>query len=188
MNKSEDMKEKIIETTIELLKNSNGNTEAITIRGIAEILGIGTGLIHYHFGSKEKLIETSVQRIISNVITVFNPNINKDMDEVSCLREVAKQVMDFLFENAEISKVSILGDLINPMIMDNTMKSVLGFMYTLKTEEQDMKLLSFCFTLILQGAFLRKDSTKDTIGYDLNDKGERDIFIDFIISNIYGRK
>lgn len=185
MKKSENVKEKIIETTIVLLQKSNGNAENITIRNIAETVGIGTGLINYHFHSKEKLIEACVQRIIENVITVFRPKINEESDEISRLKEVAKQVMDFLMANPEISKISIFGDMVTPRIMDNTMKTVIGFIETLNTEKKEIKLITYCFTLVLQGIFLRKDMTNDLIGFDFYDKMERDTFIDFIIDRMY---
>ena len=186
MGNSENVKEKIINTTIELLQKSDGNIENITIRHIAETVGIGTGLIHYHFGSKDKLIEVCVQRIIGNVITVFKPKIDEKSDGIYRLKEVAKQVIDFLMANPEISKVSILGDMAMPMIMDNTMKTVMGFMKTLNTEKKEMKSITYCFTLILQGLFLRKDTVKSMMGFDFNHKTERDTFVDFVIDRMYG--
>lgn len=186
MGKSENIKEKIINATIELLQKSDGNIENITIRNIAEIVGIGTGLINYHFGSKDKLIEVCVQRIIGNVITVFRPKIDEESDKICRLKEAAKQVIDFLMANPEISKVSIVGDMAMPMIMDNTMKAVMGFMGTLNTEEKEMKSITYCFTLVLQGLFLRKDIAKSILSFDFNNKMERDAFIDFIIDRMYG--
>ena len=76
MGKSEEIKEKIIKTTIEMLEKSNGEIDNITIRGIAQTVGVGTGLINYHFGTKDHLIELCVQRIIQNVISVFKPQIS----------------------------------------------------------------------------------------------------------------
>lgn len=185
MRTSKEAKEKIIETTIQLLKQEGGNTQNITMRGIAETVGIGTGLINYHFGTKEKLIEICVQRIISNVISVFKPQINKADNKIDILKDVAKQVMDFLMDNQEISRVSILSDLMEPMILDNTMKTVLGFMNVLDNTEENTKRITYCFTLILQGIFLRKDVIKDAIGLDINNKAQRDSFIDFIIEQLY---
>ena len=67
-----DVKEKIIETAITLIKNSDGLVENITIREIAQKADVAVGLINYHFGSKSRLIETCVQRIISNVMKTFS--------------------------------------------------------------------------------------------------------------------
>lgn len=185
MGKSENIKERIIETTIDFIQNSKGNTENITIRNIAEKVGIGTGLINYHFGSKDKLIELCVQRIIENVIAIFNPEIPHNLDDIGRLKEVSKQVMDFLIENPEVSRISILGDLVRPAIMDNTMKTVLGFLTTFQPNKENAITLTYCFTLILQGMFLRKNVTKEQLGIDYNDKEERDALIDLLIETMY---
>ena len=87
--------------------------------------------------------------------------------------------------NPEISKVSILGDMAMPMIMDNTIKTVMGFMGNFNTKNEEMKSITYCFTLVLQGLFLRKDTSKSMIGFDFNSKIQRDIFIDFIIDRMY---
>lgn len=186
MAKSQEIKEKIIQSTIELLKSSNGDVSNITIRSIAEKVDIGTGLINYHFGSKENLVEICVQRIISEVISVFKPNLQADIGEVDRLKEVAKQVLDFLISNPEISRISILGDMVKPMLFDNTVNTVQGFMLTLQSQKKDMLPLTYCFTLILQGLFLRKEVSTDILGFDFNNKQERDLFIELIIDKIYG--
>ena len=189
MGKADQVKESIMETTIELLKKSGGNINTITIRDIATLSGVGTGLINYHFGTKDHLIELCVQRIISNVISAFRPRIDRDMTAEEKLKETAKQVVDFLMANPEISKISILGDMVAPKLTDNTMKTVSGFMATVSSgkngRSENIKLLTYCFTLILQGVFLRKDSTGDSVGFDFNRKKDRDTFIDFIIERLY---
>jgi Transcriptional regulator len=188
MERSEKIKEKIIETTIELIKKEDGHTEHITIRTIAEAVGVGTGLINYHFGTKENLIEICVQRIISNVISAFHPAIYQEENELVKLKTAAKQVVDFFLENPEISRVSILGDMNAPKILDNTAKTVLGFMGIIKKEEKEIKWITYCFTLVLQGIFLRRNSLREDMGFNMDNKTERDSFIDFIIDRMYGTK
>lgn len=189
MKKADIVKEKIIETTIGLIRKNNGMIDNITIRDIAKLSEVGIGLVNYHFGTKENLIEQCVQRIITKVITSFQPQIYENMNAVNRLKTVAKQVADFLMDNPEISKISIIADLSSPKIMDNTMKTVMGFMTTIAVQNEEKqaenKLLSYCMTLILQGVFLRKDTTKDTIGYEINDKEERDKFIDYVINKLF---
>ncbi len=181
--KSEKTKERIVEQTIELIQESNGLTENITIRKIAEKSNVGLGLINHHFGTKEKLIEECVQRIISGVIGAFRPNYTEEEDCVAATKRVAKQVMDFLMDNPEISKVSILGDLKQPEERDNTMGTVYGFGSRLSggNMQNFHKINSFMITAVMQVAFLRKDILRLTLGIDLNDKVQRDVFIDDLI-------
>ncbi|NLJ70189.1 MAG: TetR/AcrR family transcriptional regulator [Clostridiaceae bacterium] len=76
-----DVKEKIITTTISLIKTSDGLVDNITIREIAQKADVAVGLINYHFGSKNKLIEICVQRIISHVMKTFSDVDKSEVDK-----------------------------------------------------------------------------------------------------------
>jgi AcrR family transcriptional regulator len=112
MKKSSNIKENIIEVTTELIRQSGGDINDITIRMIAEKANVGTGLINYHFQSKENLITLCVQRIIENVVMEFSPLDRHYQNDRERLTDWAIQVFDFLFENKAISRISILGDLL----------------------------------------------------------------------------
>lgn len=181
--KSEQTKERIIMQTIELIQESNGLTERITIRKIAEKSNVGLGLINHYFGTKEKLIEECVQRIISGGIGAFRPDYMEGEDCVTATKRAAKQVMDFLMDNPEISKVSILGDIKQPEERDNTMGTVYGFGSRLYggNIQNFHNINSFMITAVMQVAFLRKDNLRQTLGIDFYDKEQRDVFIDDLI-------
>lgn len=190
MGKSEETKEGIIRETIALIQEMNGNVEQITIRKIAERSGVGIGLINHYFKSKEALLEICVQRIISGVITSFKPKIDVGNSKKSITCCVACQVMDFLMENQQISRMSILTDLKNPREKDNTMGTVRGFaasMSSMNPTRRDIES-AFMLTAILQEAFLRKDVLKQTIGVDFYDKTERDMYIERIINRIMSKE
>lgn len=184
--KSEITKENIINQTIRLIQETNGATEEITMRKIAERAGIGVGLANHYFKSKDYLIEVCVQTIINEVINSFHPESCESKDPIEITKCVAKQVMDFLMDNKQISRVSILGDLKKPMPMDNTMKTIYGFGKSLSGKELSHEHLmkSFIITSSLQEAFLRRETLKDSLGIDFNDKKERDSFIDYLIERI----
>ena len=190
MKKSELAKEKIISVTTNLIQDVGGDIEKITIRLIAEHASVGVGLINHYFETKNQLIEICVQRIIENVILSFTPKINQESDPINRLKVVAKLVVDFLIENPEVSRISILGDMNSPKITDNTMKTVRGFLFSLEDyniSEDEKRILLFCLTSIIQEAFLRKEISKQSFGFDFNKKEERDEFIDFIIDRLFER-
>ncbi len=181
--KSDRTRENIIRQTICLIEEADGAIEDITMRKIAERAGVGVGLANHYFKSKESLIEICVQTIISEVIRSFRPEGCGSNNPIDITKYTAKQVMDFLMDHKQISKVSILGDLKKPMVMDNTMKTVGGFGRCLSGGEPTNSNLidSFLITSVLQEAFLRKDVLKDSLGIDFYDKEERDGFIDYIV-------
>jgi Transcriptional regulator len=186
--KKEECINKIIEVTTGLIQGSSGNINEITIRMIAEQAGIGVGLINYHFGSKEQLIEQCVQKMISKVIMSFRPQTVQELDPVSHLKLTAKLVADFLMDNPAVSRISILGDQKNPKIRDNTMKTILGFSQSLTNSalsEEKKRLLLFGLTSILQAAFLRKDISKECLGYDFNCKEERDRYLEDMVDILF---
>ncbi|MDF2921882.1 MAG: regulatory protein TetR [Paenibacillaceae bacterium] len=180
--KSDKSKANIIEQTICLIQESDGMIENITIRKIAEKAHCGVGLINHYFGSKENLVENCVQTIISGVISAFRPALNENRSKLEITKSVAIQVMDFLMNNQQISKMSILGDLKQPHSMDNTMKTVVGFASSLSEGQmtREDKIKAFMITSVLQEAFLRKDCLKDSLGIDFYDKEQRDLFINDI--------
>ena len=181
--KSEETKGRIVEQTILLIQESSGLTENITIRQIAEKADVGIGLINHYFGTKENLIEECVQRIIGGVIGVFRPSLAESEDAVEITRRVVKLVMDFLMENPEPSKISILGDLKKPDVLDNTMRTIYGFGSRLSggNMQHANKVSSFMITAVMQVAFLRKDVLFKTLGIDFYDKAQRDAFLDDLI-------
>jgi AcrR family transcriptional regulator len=180
--KSDRTKENIIQQTIALIRESNGAVEDITIRGIAQRAGVGVGLVNHYFQSKDHLIEVCVQTIIGGVIRSFRPELPSE-DPLEVTKVVAKQVMDFLMDNQEVSRVSILGDMKQPAVADNTMKTVAGFAARLSGGQaaQEHRLYAFMITAVLQCAFLRKETLKDSLGVDFYDKQQRDSFIDDLV-------
>lgn len=182
-----DAKNAIIDATMELIQESGGNVEDLTIRAIAERSNVGVGLINYHFQTKDHLIEIAVQRIIGDVISSFKPNLNPDLSSLEQLKIVVKSVADFLAAQPSVSKVSILGDYKTPKTFDNTMQTVKGFGLSLRNEnipDKNKTLLMFTLTSVLQAIFLRRDLSGELFGYDFNDKSQRDELIDLIIGHI----
>ncbi|NLZ76193.1 MAG: TetR/AcrR family transcriptional regulator [Erysipelotrichia bacterium] len=181
MNENINVKDKIIKTTIDLIEKSNGFVENITIRKIAEISNVSVGLINYHFGSKEKLIEICVQKIISNVMSVF-PNIegsneylknaNKDIANFSI------NVFKFLLNNPEISKISMLSDLSTPSIDSNSSISYRAIYKALNDVDSNKtkKIKAFIFLSTLQSAFLNKDISNDLLGINFNNEEDYNFF------------
>lgn len=191
MKNSNDVKEIIINTTIELIEQSNGDIKKITSRSIAEKSGIALGLINYHFKSKEKLIALCVQRIISNVLMCFSPDkvdYAKDdgLTDKERLISFAKQTYDFLFANYSLVKISILSDFANYQPQSNSALTQMGFRFALRENipEDKKKLIAFSLTSIMQNAFLSGENSVAITGYNLMEKEQRDLFIIDTVSTL----
>lgn len=174
------VKEKIINTTTKLIEENGGDLKPVTARVISSRCGVALGLINYHFGSKDKLIEVCVQRIVNRILFCFysSENIRADYDEERLVKQ-AVGVMDFFFENKAIARVFILSDLKNYTPKTNSTASVTAFAASIKTtaDKRKRRILAFILVSALQTAFLTGESSSEIIGYDLNDKLQRDMFV-----------
>lgn len=189
MEKTKNIKEHIMDVTTQLIQESDGDINQITIRRIAERAQVGLGLINYHFGSKDKLILECIQRIINNVVHCFTPEekVYGENDDKYRLANWAKQVYDFLFENRVISMMSILGDLQDYRAACNSVNTQIGLALALDnfTDNKQKRMLVFTLTSIMQVAFLLGEYSKEVIGYDLYKKEERDLFIDTVVEMLF---
>ncbi len=189
MEKTKNIKEHIMDVTTQLIQESDGDINQITIRRIAERAQVGLGLINYHFGSKDKLILECIQRIINNVVHCFTPEEKTygENDDKYRLVDWAKQVYDFLFENRVISMMSILGDMQDYHAACNSVNTQRGFSLALAgfADDKQERMLAFSLTSIMQVAFLSGEHSKEIIGYDLYKKEERDLFIDTVVEMLF---
>lgn len=177
-------KERIIRASMDLIRESSGNIDQITIRAIAEKAGVGIGSVNYHFQNKENLITLCVQRMIGEVISNYRPAEGQERN----LAANVKAVADFLAENPALSQFSILGDHYAPQKSDNTMKTVQGFSTFLPENnipDSEKKLRIFTLVSVVQALFLRREMSGEIFGSDFRDKHQRDWLLDRIIQWLF---
>ncbi len=185
-----DTKQKIIDATIELIKEEM-DVKKITVRGIARRAGIAKSMVNYYFDSKESLIDSAVQSFISTVISKGDRKLKEvDLTPEERLRTRVKQAAGFLAYNPGVSRVSILSDLRNGNIDDNSSQSVksifvkLKDIYGDKKEDTDLFIKAQQLLAALQEMFLRAHVFKEETGIDYYDDEQRDNLMDKIINNV----
>lgn len=188
MNKQDEAKTAIMNAAAELIQMSEGRIEEITTRTIAEKAGVGTGLINYHFQTKERLIELCVQSMIHHVTGSFKPKLDENASAEQRVSDTLKRVADFLAGNQAVSRISIFGDFSKPAAEDNTMRTVEGLCRVLSRGNggcaPSQKIAMFALVSTLQTAFLRKDITEELFGFAFNRKEERDRFIEVLVKQV----
>lgn len=180
-----DAKTKLIDATIDLIKEKNGDVKLVTTREIVKHAGVSVALINYHFQSKKNLIDICVKQMIDNVIARSKP----DMDGLSPIEKLKRSVkipVDFLTENPEISKISILNDLTHGQPDDNTFQTLTRYYYHASNLgiREDVFFETALLIHGLQGIFLRSELYKDK--FDFTDKAQRDVLIDKLIDKLFG--
>lgn len=182
------IKENIIKATTELIEQNGGNLSAVTSRAIAEKSGIALGLINYHFKSKDKLIEVCVQRIANKILFCFYSDDDgaENVTEQEQVLHRTQKVFDFFFNNKAIARTFILSDMREYRIKSNTVAVQSGLKLAMKSLSSEKKrLLAFILTSAMECAFLTGDKSYDALGYHLDNKLERDLFLAETIEMIY---
>lgn len=186
-----DNKETLIQAATTLIEERGEHIEEITVREICKNAGVGLGLVNYHFGSKDKLIEICVERIINGIVEHFQ-NIREETEELSPFEKIeylGNMTLDFLFEHIAISKISVLTDMKTPKANDNTHRTYAAYLPLVAACRPDwdkttVKRKTFCLITIMQQTFLRHETISKMLGIDLSQKDNRRAFHTQILHDI----
>lgn len=186
-------KEAIIEATISLINEKEDHVEEITMREISRRAGVGLGLINYHFESKEKLIETCVEKIVNGIVEKFcligeQTNGGTPFEKLDYL---GNMTLTFLFEHQAVSKISMLSDMRLPQKTDNTQRTIEAYIPLVAEcrpdwDEEKVRQMTFCLISSMQSAFLRHEMLLQTQGINLKNVQERKAFHTKMLKNIIG--
>lgn len=172
-----DHKEAIIQAAMELIEENGEHPEEITVRAICNRAGVGLGLVNYHFGNKDKLIEQCIERKINGIVERFQDIWEKTealtpFEKLECL---GNMTLDFLFEHYAVSRISVLSDMQAPKDNDNTNRTCLAFLPLVAAcrpdlDETSVRRKTFCLITIMQQIFLRYDTVSRVLEIDLTKK------------------
>ena len=184
-------KEAIIQATIELIEENGEHLENITMREICKRADVGLGLVNYHFGNKDKLIEQCVERMINGIVENFQ-HIREKTEELSPFEKLAylgNMTLDFLFAHYAVSKISILTDMQTPKENDNTSRTYAAYLPLVAAcrpdlDEAAIKRKTLYLITIMQQMFLRYETISQTLGIDLRKRENRKIFHTQVLHDI----
>lgn len=186
-----DSKEAIIQATIELIEENGEHLEEITIREICKRAGVGLGLVNYHFGNKDKLVEQCVERIINGIVEQFQ-NIREKSEGLTPyakLEYLGNMTLDFLFEHYAVSRISVLTDMQTPKGNDNTHRTYAAYLPLVAAcrpdwDESTVKRKTLCLIAVMQQMFLRNEIISQMLGVDLRKRENRKTFYTQVLQDI----
>ena len=190
-SKSKNTKQKIIDATLELLRET-GSIEEVSVRKIVQKAGIkGVGIINYHFGTKDKLISEAVRYDTNKVIDQWDAIYEKmKIPPVDKLKIMLKGTGDLIDTNPIFGRISMIHDYLNPAVDDNTARSIEKYMmifreiYGEKKSEEEIWIIAHTILSGAQLAFIRSEVVSKTLGTDFYNKKDRDEFLEKLIDNL----
>ena len=191
MGVSVDSKEAIIKATIQLIEERGDDLSQITMREICGRAGVGLGLVNYHFGNKDQLIEVCVERMINKTIDEFQflREATQGNEPFETLATLGNVTLDFLFAHPAVARISALSDIRHPRNNDNIARTLAAYVPLVAScrpdlDEKTVKRRAFELVMVMQQAFLRSDALLDELGLDLHDPVVRDKFHRHVLHDI----
>jgi AcrR family transcriptional regulator len=186
-----DNKEAIMQATIGLIEENGEHLEEITVREICKRAGVGLGLVNYHFGNKDKLIEQCVERIINGIVEQFQYIREKTeaLTPFEKLEYLGNMTLDFLFEHDAVSKISVLTDMQVAKDNDNTSRTYVAYLPLVAAcrpdlDESTIKRKTFYLITVMQQIFLRHEVISQMSGFDLRERKNRKTFHTQVLHDI----
>lgn len=188
-----DAKETIIQAAIDLINEKGEDMNTITVREICRKANVGLGLVNYHFGNKDRLIELCVERMVSDIVDIFR-SIQEKTAQLSAferLEYLGNMTFTFLFEHFAVSRTSILSDMRMPKEDDNTHKTYLAYLPLMSAcrpdwDKETLERKTLCLISVMQQSFLRHDVIRQLHGIDLTVPEERKAYHRAILHDILG--
>lgn len=181
----QDARQSII-TAAKTILDEVDDIEKITVRQIAERAGVGTGLINYHFKSKDNLLSITIGDVMSETIADFtHSHTHKCLDPITRLKALMKELYVLAGENKKLIRF-----LLTREIMDGNMQTPLTLVPLLKEifgstkDDMQLRIVSLQILYPIQVTALNVTAFHLYSGIDLNKGEQRNNFIDMLIDNL----
>ena len=184
-SKDQDTRQMIINTARLLLEETE-DVEKITVRQIAERAGIGTGLINYHFKSKDNLLCIAIGDTMTSIISDFSKaECYADLEPIEKLREMLKELYDFSDKREKLMHFILSRDILNgnmqtPLHLIPLLKQIFGD----KKDDMGLRILALQILYPIQITGLNRNEFYMYSGIDVSDQEQRNRFIDNLLNNL----
>jgi len=188
-----DAKERLVNVTIKMICMGKKPSE-ITVKDITETAEVGNGMVNYHFQSKDNLIRLAVKKVMSCATKSLGEKMKAKENEppISRLIIILKDVVNFIANNSEISKIAILDDLENNQAAAHLLSCEESYNKCLEDLYGDNKHKLWSKNYLIAGyinyIFLKAEKIKNETGFDFYNKEEREKAIETLVEELVNCK
>lgn len=178
MNEKETAKQRLVNVARELICKGKKPSE-ITVAEITEAAGVGNGMVNYHFQSKDNLMKTAVREVVVEAKEKLHKKLKlyENCTAKERLTFILKEVADFLAENPEIGRITILDNLAEndglPHILSDIKEFNQSLNELLQGDERIILIKNFLIAGVFNFVFLKTDIIKQKTGFDFYDEAQR---------------
>jgi len=184
-----DAKERLIDVTIKMICKGKKPSE-ITVKEITENAELGNGMVNYHFQSKDNLIRLAVKKVMTCATKSLSEKmkVKEEKSPSKRLTIILKEVINFIADNSEISKIAILDDLENNQGTAHLLSSEESYNKCLKDLYGDNMHKIWIKNYLIAGyinyIFLKAENIKNEMGFDFYNKEDREKAIENLIDEL----
>lgn len=188
MSDEKTTKERILETMLILI--GEDGLQKITVRHLAEKAGVNVAAINYHFGSKEKLVETALAFFGTKLESTFLMLESADMDDKEKIKGAVKNfftllaaypgfIKSLLFYSMKKKNLKTLPYTQVKRGQELLIKVLKRIYNTSSEEEVRIKLFQLISALVLPS--LLEDFTVPLYDIDLSTGETREAYVDLLL-------
>lgn len=181
-----DPKQRILQAVIALL-GETPDPEKITVRQIARRADVGTGLINYHFGSKEALLNEAIGTLMREEAGLDAPALPADAGGApverirTLLKQTTKVALRFPSLGRMLAKYALLG---GDYGAERTLLPLLREHFGRALSEPEIRVTAIQIVAPLQVMAVRAEDVEVFAGLDLFDEATADQVIDRLVDNV----
>ena len=180
-----DPKERILQAAIAILAEED-DPESITVRQIATRAEVGIGLINYHFGSKDALLNAAIGELMQvEIRSGGDMDATAMADPVEGVRTVLKRTTQVAMSFPKLVTLVARQSLLSGNYgAERTLLPLLRAHYGGTLDEPNIRLTAIQLLAPLQAIALRPDDVERFTGIDVNDLAQLNAVIDRLVDNI----
>jgi AcrR family transcriptional regulator len=179
----QDAKNRILKAAAEILDETE-DIERITIRQIAERAGVGTGLINYHFKSKDNLLNVVVGDKMAQIVMSFTGQ-KEGEKPVTRLKTMLKELFSYAEGYEKLMRFSLARTVLGcEMDAELFLVPMLKEIFGSEKAEMELRIIAMQILLPLQAASINAQSFRLYSGVDLYSEAQRNSLIDALIDNV----